>query len=234
MKNYKDFYLKNNTAQLFNNRLQVFMRQYHNYHDIHRRDLKILDIGCGENAELFNYKIGNDCYYGCDFYDQINTRIDNYIKVDLNDEDLSNIYKNQKFDIIFCGEIIEHLFSPDHLIDEIKKLMHTESILILSTPNLAWYLNRVLLFIGISPIYLENSSDVKLGRKFKFLGQFNKTEGHIRLFTYGAIKDFFKLKNLKIIKIVPTYTWDLFLDRFICLLSKGLAQNNVFILKIIE
>lgn len=230
MKNYKDFYLNNDTAQPFNDRLKIFIKEYQNYHSIYQHDLKILDIGCGKNAELFNYKIGNDYYYGCDFYGQIIK--DNYTKIDLNEEDLSYIYKNQKFDIIFCGEVIEHLFSPDHLIDEIKKLMHDESILILSTPNLSCYLNRILLLFGISPLYLENSSDIKLGRKFKFLGQFNKTEGHIHLFTYGAIKDFFKLKNLKIIKIVPTYTWNLFLDMIICRLSKGLAQNNVFILKI--
>lgn len=79
--------------------------------------------------------------------------------------------------MIFCGEVIEHLFSPDDLIDEIKTLMHSESILILSTPNLGYWVNKLLLIFGISPLCLENSSEIKLGRKFKFLGQFNKTEG---------------------------------------------------------
>lgn len=231
MKNYREFYSKTNTAQLFNNRLKIFVDEYIKYHNTHLHVLKILDIGCGKNTELSNYIIKDDYYFACDFYDKIEAKIGNYTKVDLNKDNLSEIYDNQKFDVIFCGEVIEHLFSPDNLIDEIKKIMHPESILVLSTPNLACYLNRILLFIGISPLYLENSSEVKLGRKFKFLGQHNKTEGHIRLFTYGALIDFFKLKELKIIKIIPTYTWDIYLDKIIRHLSKSLAQNNVFVLK---
>jgi len=231
MKNHKEFYSKMNTAQLFNDRLKIFIDEYIKYHNKHLHALKLLDIGCGKNAELGNYIIKDDYYFACDFYDTIDVKIGNYTKVDLNEDNLSEVYDNQKFDVIFCGEVIEHLFSPDNLIEEIKKIMHSESILILSTPNLAYYLNRILLFFGISPLYLENSSEVKLGRKFKFLGQYNKTEGHIRLFTYGALIDFFKLKRLKIIKIIPTYTWSFYPDKIIARFSKSLSQNNVFILK---
>lgn len=231
MKNYREFYSQMNTAQLFNYRLKIFIDEYQEYRNKHPHVLKILDIGCGKKAELFNYIIKDDCYFACDFYETIDIQTDNYMKVDLNEDNLSELYFNQKFDVIFCGEVIEHLFSPDNLIEEIKKIMHSESILILSTPNLSCYLNRILLFIGISPLFLENSSEVKLGRKFKVLGQHNKTEGHIRLFTYGALIDFLKLKDLKIIKIIPTYVWDIFFDKIICSFSKSLAQNNVFILK---
>ena len=231
MKNYKEFLSKRETAQLFNNRLKFFINEYFNYHKKNRGNFTILDIGCGKNAELFNYKISGDYYCGCDFWDEINIRIDDYKKIDLNQDSLSEKYNNKKFDVIFCGEVIEHLFSPDDLIDEIKTLMHSESILILSTPNLGYWINRLLLIFGISPLYLENSSEIKLGRRFKFLGQFNKTEGHIRLFTYGALKDFFKLKELKVIKVISTYTWNFFLDKIVCILSKSLSPTNIFVLK---
>jgi hypothetical protein len=104
--------------------------------------------------------------------------------------------------------------------------------LIFSTPNLGYYVNRILLLFGISPLFLENSSYNKLGRKYKFLGQGNVTEGHIRLFTYGALKDLFKLKNYKIVDTRPVSVWNFWPDKFISKISKSLSSDNVFILKI--
>jgi SAM-dependent methyltransferase len=231
MKNIKEFLAKRQTASGMNIRLKYFISQYLEYRKKHFQPIKILDVGCGHNCELFKYMQKEDKYFGCDYYDKINITIDDYRKVNLNEEKLSDIYKTEKFDVIFCGEVIEHLFSPDSLLDEIKELMHEDRILILSTPNLGYYLNRVMLLFGISPFFLENSSEVKLGRRFRFLGQFNKTEGHIKVFTYGALKDLFKIKGLKIIRIKSVPVWDNFFDRFICLISKNLSANNVFVLK---
>ncbi len=231
MKNYKEFLLKNETAQTYNNRLKIFVDEYRRYHNDHQGDLKVLDIGCGKKVELYDHKIAGDDYYGCDFYESIDTRIDHYTRIDLNEDSLVTKYDNQKFDVIFCGEVIEHLFSPDDLIDEIKVLMHSESILVVSSPNLGYWANRLVLLFGISPFFLENSSEAKLGRKLMLLGQYNKTEGHIRLFTYGALKDFFRLKELRVIKVIPTYIWNFFLDKIVCCFSKSLAPTNIFILK---
>lgn len=232
MKNSREFLNNNQTASGFSPRLKVFVTEYLKYKSNQKRELNILDIGCGHNCELLRFSAKDDKYYACDFYKKLNVEIENYNQIDLNEENISDKFENIKFDVIFCGEVIEHLFSPDRLLEEIKKLMHSESILLLSTPNLAYLPNRIFLLFGISPLFLENSSELKLGRKFKFLGQMNKTEGHIRLFTYGAIKDLIKLKHFKIDKVISTPSWNIFnLDKIICFFSKSLAPNNVFILK---
>jgi len=232
MKNTNEFLSNRETASGFNTRLKYFVRVYSDYKKKFTDPIKILDVGCGHNCELYRYKQINDIYYGCDYYKKINTKIDNYKKINLNEEKLTDLYWGKKFDVIFCGEVIEHLFSPDELLDEIKCLMHENSIVILSTPNLSYYLNRLLLLFGISPFFLENSSEIKLGRRFKFLGQFNKTEGHIKVFTYGALKDLLKLKGFQIIKIKSVPIWDDAADRLVCLISRSLSANNVFVLKI--
>jgi len=235
MKNINEFLSLRQTASGTDIiRLKYFISQYLKYKKTHPNPIKILDIGCGYNCELFKYKRKEDKYCGCDFYDKINIEINDYQKINLNEEKLSDKYKGEKFDVIFCGEVIEHLFSPDSLLDEIKALMHKNSILILSTPNLGYYLNRIMLLFGISPFFLENSSEVKLGRKFKLLGQFNKTEGHIKLFTYGALKDLLKLKGFKIIKIKSVPFRLNILDRVAGFLSKSLSADNVFVIKIIN
>jgi len=231
MKNTNEFLLSRKTASSFNIRLKYFVNQYLEYKKIYSSPIKILDIGCGHNCELFKYKQGEDKYFGCDFYDQINIKIDKYQKINLNEEKLSDKYKNEKFDVIFCGEVIEHLFSPDSLLEEIREFMHKDSILILSTPNLGYYANRILLLFGISPLFIENSSEMKLGRKFRIFGQFNKTEGHIKVFTYGALKDLLRLNSYKIIKVKSVPIWNNIFDRIICLLSKSLSANNIFVLK---
>jgi len=230
MINYNTFLDKNETAQSFNNRLKVFIKLYKDYKQKRGTSLKILDIGCGKKAVLSDNIEKNDTYYGCDYYQKMDKKIDNYVNIDLNIDSLSEKLKNKKFDVIFCGEIIEHLFSPDHLLDEIKKIMHKNSILILSTPNLGYFLNRIMLLFGLSPFFIENSSEYKLGRRFRFLGQGYPTQGHIRIFTYGALKDLFSLKKLCIMKTIPT-TWGGFFDSFFNLISPALSPNNVFLLK---
>ncbi len=231
MKNAREFLSLRQTASGFNARLKCFVDQYLKYKKTHPNPAKILDIGCGANCVLSRHKLVEDNFYGCDFYDKINVPIDDYRNINLNEEKLTDKYRAEKFDVIFCGEVIEHLFSPDSLLDEIKSLMHENSILILSTPNLAYLPNRIMLLFGISPLFVENSSEIKLGRKFKFLGQHNKTEGHIRVFTYGALKDLFGKTGFKIIKIKSIPVWDNIIDRIICLFSRSLSANNIFVLK---
>jgi len=234
MKNSKDFLENNKTAQHFNERLSVFMGEYKRYKERNKnKSLKILDVGCGVHCELAQYLHEGDEYFGVDFYkeSEIKGKFVKYFSGDLNEQKLENLVSVNTFDVIFCGEVIEHLFSPDALMREMYKLLNKDGILILSTPNLAYWLNRVLLVFGISPFYLENSSEIKLGRKFSFLGQGNKTEGHIRLFTYGALREFVQKENFTIVKIVPVIWKNFIIDRFICKVSRSLAPNNVFVLK---
>lgn len=231
MKNSQQFLAKRQTASPYDNRLKIFIEEYRKYKEKHKKPITILDIGCGKDVFLHEFVDKKDKYYGCDYYSKINVKLTEYRRIDLNEESLAKVFSRKKFDVIFCGEVVEHLFSPDDLIDEIKSLMTSKSILIFSTPNLGYYMNRILLLFGISPLFLENSSEKKLGRKFSFLGQGNLTEGHIRLFTYGALIDFFKMKKLKIINVRSTYIWNFWPDKVVSRFSKSLSADNVFVLK---
>jgi hypothetical protein len=230
MKNINDFLNNRKTASPLNKRLSYFIDEYRKYKANKKLPIKILDIGCGHNCELSKFRNSEDEYYACDYFDNINAGSVNYRSVNLNEDNLIEIYKKQKFDFIFCGEVIEHLFSPDSLLDEIKVMMHRDSVLILSTPNLAYYMNRVLLLFGISPLFLENSSESKLGRGYRFLGQFNKTEGHIKVFTYGALRDLLKIKGFEVVKVRPVSVWGSFLDNIF--LFPSFSANNVFVLRL--
>lgn len=50
-------------------------------------------------------------------------------------EKIKENFLDKKFDVIVCGEMIEHLSNPGLMLEKIKKFMHDRSILIITTPN---------------------------------------------------------------------------------------------------
>ena len=78
-------------------------------------------------AEKYNY----ECYYG-------------------DVTDLSGFNYSRIFDVIICGELIEHLENPGLMLDEVKRFMNDKTLLIITTPN-PWSRQRLkLLKKGIS------------------------------------------------------------------------------------
>jgi SAM-dependent methyltransferase len=233
VRSYEEFLKGRKTAHAFdvNNRLSLFIDAYKQHRAALGRPLRVLDIGCGTDPVLAVRVEPEDEYHGCDFYDRIEQEIDAYVQIDLNRESLASRLEGSTYDVVFCGEVIEHLFSPDALLRDVKTLMSHDSVLVLSTPNLGYWLNRLLLLAGISPLYLENSAETKLGRFTKRLGQGNPTEGHIRLFTYRALLDFVDRLGFVVVETTGTYTWAFPPDRLIARLSHSLAPSNVLVLK---
>lgn len=110
-------------------------------------------------------------------------------------------FKDKAFDFIFCGEVIEHLLDPDHLLEEIYRVLKPAGKAIITTPNLgAWY-NRLLLLIGYQPysvsVSLKHYGAGKLFQRSPIAGG-----EHIRFFTLRAAKDLIQNHNFKIGKVI--------------------------------
>ena len=78
-----------------------------------------------KDIEIIRKKYGYECYYGDA------TRLENL--------DIEN-----KFDVIVCGKLIEHIENAGLMLDGIKKFMTPDSILIITTPN-PWSRRRIKL-----------------------------------------------------------------------------------------
>jgi SAM-dependent methyltransferase len=96
-------------------------------------------------------------------------------------------FADEQFDCVIFGELIEHLVDPDFALQQISRVLSRGGQLILTTPNLASWFNRLLLLAGIQPIATETSLYVNLGRRIRFLGQWRPTQGHLKLFTRDAL-----------------------------------------------
>jgi SAM-dependent methyltransferase len=209
-------------------RLRVFVDEYRLHRAAIGRPLAVLDVGCGRLTLLRSEINPDDEYFACDLMEPDDAP-PNFRRLNLNEESIRDVFAGKEFDVVFCGEVIEHLFSPDALLSDLRVLLRPGGILILSTPNLAYWINRLLLLIGISPLFVENSSRHKLGRRFRFLGQGNATQGHIRLFTFRAARELLDLHGFELLRTRPVPVWRFPVDRLICRLSRSLAPDNVYV-----
>lgn len=108
-------------------------------------------------------------------------------------------FENASFDLVFMTEVLEHLFFPDRALSEINRILRPGGYLLLSTPNLACLPNRLLLPLGIQPLFSEVSEHKVLGRRLPAFGQGNPTVGHLRLYTRRGLEEMLELHGYRVL-----------------------------------
>ena len=96
-------------------------------------------------------------------------------------------------DLCLLQDVIEHVFDPDELITQIKRVLKPGGYIILSTPNLSSIVNRFSLLFGFMPACMEVSTKHIFGRPG------SSVAGHIRCFTYRALQEFFLFYGFEIV-----------------------------------
>jgi 2-polyprenyl-3-methyl-5-hydroxy-6-metoxy-1,4-benzoquinol methylase len=86
-------------------------------------------------------------------------------------------------DVVIMSELIEHLVDTDAALAEAGRVLVPGGRLLLSTPNLAAWYNRVLLAFGIQPAFTEVSLHAIYGRPGC------DVVGHLRIFTRRALQE---------------------------------------------
>jgi 2-polyprenyl-3-methyl-5-hydroxy-6-metoxy-1,4-benzoquinol methylase len=72
--------------------------------------------------------------------------------------DLSSTWPlpDEIFDVVFAGEIIEHLIDTDFFLGEARRVLRKSGRLIITTPNLASLARRIMLLLGKNP-YIDTA-----------------------------------------------------------------------------
>jgi SAM-dependent methyltransferase len=200
---------------------------------------KILDIACGigESGIVLKKKMSADVY-GIDLSEsavKISKR--KGVKAVVADIDKRWPHKNSFFDLVLSSQTIEHLYNPDNLILESRRVLKKNGVLVVVTPNLACWINRVIFIFGYQPFFTEVSTvDKTLGLDFtRRLSSNREPVGHLRVFSLRALKDMLKFYDFSIIKsmglevdFLPKYM-KIFDKFFSCFPS--LATNVVVVAK---
>jgi SAM-dependent methyltransferase len=157
-----------------------------------RRTLTVVDIGCGDGicteiatAQCAKTPGADTVFIGMDWSTAAlrQTRKRGFPVVRARADDGGLPLAEASVDVVIMSELIEHLLDPDSTLVEAWRVLRPGGTLLLSTPNLAAWYNRVLLAIGFQPLFTEVSLRGIYGRPG------SDVVGHLRIFTRRALEE---------------------------------------------
>jgi SAM-dependent methyltransferase len=94
-------------------------------------------------------------------------------------------------DLVFLGEVVEHLFDPAALLRECRRVLTPGGALVITTPNLAGLQDRVAFLFGQSPRHVDPLHEY--------------LHLHIRPFTSGKLKQHLAANGFQIETVRSNY-----------------------------
>lgn len=111
--------------------------------------LSILDVGCGSGLNSRALAAKGHQMSGIDISEAAIEQYRSYgFEGRTGDIESGLDFGDSTFDVVLCTEVIEHMTSPEILVSEMKRVLKPGGQLILSTPNSAFWLFRVLGVLG--------------------------------------------------------------------------------------
>jgi 2-polyprenyl-3-methyl-5-hydroxy-6-metoxy-1,4-benzoquinol methylase len=198
MNEHTENYWKNNYGGLQQQHVQTLEMISHKW------KLKILDVGCGDGTfleclpkewkpkGLENSRVAFDkCKKG---------------GFDVVQGDMNDLRGAGKYDLITILDVLEHTFTPEKVLKEIRK--HAD-IVILTVPNMAFLKFRIQSLFGLVP------------------DEFNAKKGHCQYMTKNRIEQIIKTAGFKIIsenhyymKGIPSFLPNIFATMFCYKINK--------------
>ncbi len=182
----------------------VYKDKSDSYYAMHRKKIEtvmsfldgvkaenILDIGCGDGfiAEMLSKKLSAK-----PFGLEISASAVKSAKkrgVDACIFDVSERifpFEKEFFDVVFCGDIIEHIYNTEELLRNILNALKPGGLMIATVPNTASWYNRGFLLMGWLPTWVESASKVYTGNPFMKEGV-----GHIHAYTKKSLTELLKI-----------------------------------------
>jgi SAM-dependent methyltransferase len=142
-----------------------------------RKNISVLDLACYDGFVCERLKsIGLRKFYGVDIVPEAVTAAkDRGITALVADVAKPLPFEKDSMDVVIAGEIIEHLYRPEELIRNARRVLKKNGAFILTIPNICSLRNKLRIFCGRFPHHYASSSEERFGT-------------HIRLFNKQKIE----------------------------------------------
>ena len=177
----------------------------------------LLEIGAASgNTLIYAKKNGYaENIYGVELCDIKNSNQENKLLSDFiigNIEEIELPYNKESFDVILCGDVLEHLVDPYKIVNTLRKYLKKDGVFISSIPNIRKLSILKTIFVNGDFKYADH-------------GILDKT--HLRFFTKKNMINLFEDNGYTVINIIPSDTCNVkrylkrlrFIRLFKCLLS---------------
>lgn len=173
----------------------------------------LVDIGCADGELLFRYlkKTPRD-FYGVEGAPEYVAKAEKRgIKVTNFDLNGRWPYESDKFDVVFCSQVIEHLHNTRLFVEESYRVLKPGGTAIVASENLCSLLNCMALCLGYTPFSLMQVCGRFLGNPLGLhynepIGEllpidhpaFAGVTGHVRVLTVRQAREIFELAGFEV------------------------------------
>lgn len=170
-----------------------------------KTQLRVLDIGCGKAQFLFDVTGALRQKHQANFkriavVDLVRAEgsrlgeiapTPEFFQQSVDGEKLP--FEDASFDFVSCNHVLEHIFETEKFLREIRRVLQSNGLAVVSVPNCAAWMSRIAFLFGGLPLGAEvGTESVTYGFWPEFLqGKLKRFEpsGHIRDFTPRALRD---------------------------------------------
>lgn len=168
----------------------------------------LLDVGCGDGSMLFRYfKQSPREFYGVEGAPDLQAKAEaRGIKVASFDLNGRWPYEDNKFDVVFSNQVIEHIHNCRLFATEALRVLKPGGTVIIATENLCSLLNWFAITMGYTPFSLMQTCGRYLGNPLglhynETLAEplpldhpaFSGVSGHVRVLTVRQARELFQL-----------------------------------------
>ncbi len=120
--------------------------------DTRRGPLKVLEIGYATGGLLDRLDARGDYVkVAVDLHDRPVGEGVTFVRHDCNEP--FDFADDASFDVVFAGEIIEHIHDDERFLKEIHRVLRPGGVVALTTPNLFFLVNRIVMPFGRMPYF---------------------------------------------------------------------------------